>query len=328
MNDTETNDKRISNQVLVGRNENAYYAHPDLITAANTALALQMPLLLTGEAGCGKTDFAWAAANSLDNTVEEAYVRSDTTAQHLLYSYDAIQHFGARQHGAFPDTGQVLQTPNDVREYLSLNALGIGLCASDPPVVLIDEIDKAPRDLPNDLLRELDEGYFEIREIPTDTLPSVERIDPADSMTFRRTMGRPSKDARKPFIIITSNVERQLPDPFLRRCIFYHIRFPNPAQLREIVVSRFGEPPYIDQALTIFTTLREVPNLAKKPATSELINWVEALAKVHSEADISTVEKLSAAANKQDPVDWSALPGMGCLIKLREDRETLGLDVV
>ena len=143
-------------------------------------------------------------------------------------------------------------------------------------------------------------------------------------------MTRPDPKSDKPFIIITSNVERQLPDPFLRRCIFYHIRFPERERLREIIVSRQCDkkaPAYIDRALDLFLALREIDDLVKKPATSELLNWVDALEKVHDSKDQDTVETLGVLASNKERVDWSALPGLCCLIKLREDRNNLGLDV-
>ncbi len=228
---------RILADRLRGRERHVYQADPGLLAAANAALALGMPLLLTGEAGCGKTDFAYAVAHALSTDPEvetskskllECYVRSDSRAQDLLYHYDALSRFGDAHHGG--EAGK--QRAEEVRNYIELRDLGRALMSSSLRVVLIDEIDKAPRDLPNDLLRELDQGHFEIPEIPAADFPadasakSGDRGQPIDSdrpLTYRNQMRRP-EGAHKPMVIITSNVERQLPDPFLRRCVFFHPR--------------------------------------------------------------------------------------------------------
>ncbi len=309
--------QKLQNRGLTGRNNIEYLADDDLIAAANAALALQMPLLLTGEAGCGKTDFAFAAASQLtDGRLEEAYVRSDTVAQDLLYSYDSIRRFGEAQID--PDAA-----PADIREYLQLNALGKGLCSTDPPVVLIDEIDKAPRDLPNDLLRELEQGSFEISELNQSAVSCEMPINIDDPLTYKKVMNRPD-NVRKPFIVITSNVERQLPDPFLRRCIFFHIRFPDESQLLKILEARFPnqQPLFLQRTLTIFQHMRGVSNITKKPATSELINWAEVLCYEDSEKKLEVIER---SIQDKSRVSWSDLPGLCCLIKLREDREALGI---
>lgn len=309
--------QKLLNRGLTGRNNIEYLADDDLIAAANAALALQMPLLLTGEAGCGKTDFAFAAASQLtDGRLEEAYVRSDTVAQDLLYSYDSIRRFGEAQID--PDSA-----PADIREYLQLNALGKGLCSTDPPVVLIDEIDKAPRDLPNDLLRELEQGSFEISELNQSALSGDMPINIDDPLTYKKVMNRPD-NVRNPFIVITSNVERQLPDPFLRRCIFFHIRFPDESQLLKILEARFPDqqPLFLQTTLTIFQHMRGVSNIIKKPATSELINWAEVLCYEDSGKELQAIER---SIQDKSRVRWSDLPGLCCLIKLREDREALGI---
>lgn len=312
-------------KLLVKRNGDKfeYYAHPDLIVAANTALALDMPLLLTGEPGCGKTEFAYALANAVaDNNIKEAYVRSDTTAKDLLYSYDSLRRFGESQFGS----GDEKARSRDPRNYITLEALGRGLCSRDPSVILIDEIDKAQRDLPNDLLLELDRGEFEIRELsgiePTEDAVDIDRCE-----TFRPRMQR-VKGAKQPAIVITSNVERQLPDPFLRRCIFFYIPPPDAAQLERILKSRFPEtPPFIKQSLVIFLELRKVPGLVKKPATSELINWVDGLNRNTDPTRADNLPLIENTINKGDRVNWHDLPGLCCLIKLREDLERLGVEL-
>ena len=320
---------RLTDAGMRGRDGRPYQAHPDLLAAANVALELGMPLLLTGEPGCGKTDFAFAAASGLGwGAPLEAHVRSDTRAHDLLYHYDVLRRFGDAQHGGVAGVGRA----QDPRPYIDLRPLGKALLSPVPQVVLIDEIDKAPRDLPNDLLRELDQGHFEIPEISDAsaderadstvagfTLPP---IDLDDRATYRRTMVPPAGRACSPLTIITSNVERQLPDPFLRRCVFFHIPFPDDDQLRAILVSWLADqdaPPdlMIDRALTVFSALRGVPSLIKRPSTSELIRWVEALHRLHEPAlVVRALERLDLNAGRPD---WRALPALSCLIKLRED---------
>lgn len=333
---------RIRAERLRGREGHSFQADPGLLAAANAALALEMPLLLTGEAGCGKTDFAYAVANALAGDPEvdparrellECYVRSDSRAQDLLYHYDALSRFGDAHHGG--EAGRL--RAEEVRHYIELRALGRALLSSALRVVLIDEIDKAPRDLPNDLLRELDQGHFEIPEIPasdaSDAIPSSagaqgDVIDPDRPLTFRNQMRRPA-GARRPMVLITSNVERQLPDPFLRRCVFFHIPFPEKGALRAILADRFPGTPALDHAVDIFMTLRGVPNLTKRPTTSELINWVHVLKEVFREDAVAAAfEGFPAAgriADRPAELPWAGLPGLGCLVKLREDLARLGV---
>lgn len=337
---------RLAHTGLVGREGKTYFADPNLLAAANAALVTQQPLLLTGEAGCGKTDFAFAAASGLaadkaagPDTAEllECYVRSDSRARDLLYHYDAIRRFGDAQHGG--EAGR--QRAEDPRPYIRLRPLGKALMSPHLRVVLIDEIDKAPRDLPNDLLRELDQGVFEIPEIPASEEEPASAVDLADPSTFRNQMRRPlarvalagagSRSAAqpeelKPLVIITSNVERQLPDPFLRRCVFFHIRFPSTEDLQKILHSRFDDAtePFIERAIEVFEVLRAVPALTKKPATSELINWVQSLRTLHEPGAVRQVLDAFAGGGKArdrkwSDLPWKTLPAMGCLVKLQED---------
>ena len=247
---------------LYGRDGKQYLADPDLCAAANAALYLEMPLLLTGEPGCGKTHFAWAAAwglfkqmhrgavYSLENAPQPliCQVRSDSRARDLLYQYDAIRRFGDAQHGG--DIGKL--RASDARQYIELGGLGRALMDQGRLVVLIDEIDKAQRDLPNDLLNELDFGDFEIPEIPASLPPEVAHHLPAQvdsyGIPLRRKMERPSivrstpaRRSPKPLVIITSNVERQLPDAFLRRCVFFHIDFPDRGRLTDILLDHLRD---------------------------------------------------------------------------------------
>lgn len=323
---------RLAGHGLVGRDGHAYFTHPDLLAAANAALAVQMPLLLTGEAGCGKTDFAFAAAQGLAQDAAadpqtgellECYVRSDSRARDLLYHYDAIRRFGDAQHGG--EAGR--QRAEDPRPYLRLQPLGRALMAPRLRVVLIDEIDKAPRDLPNDLLRELDQGHFEIPEIPASGpyAAASGEVDADDPTTYRNQMRRP-KAAPKPLVIITSNIERQLPDPFLRRCVFFHIPFPDEEQLADILRARFGDASqrFLDRVIDVFEAMRAVPSLTKKPATSELISWVAALRTLYEPAAVlKALDRFAGDGRARDhrwsELPWKSLPAMGCLVKLGED---------
>ncbi len=334
----ELKSRRLSAEGLTGWEGKPYFAHPDLIAAANAALTLEMPLLLTGEAGCGKTDFAFAAASGLagddrhgpaTGTPLQCYVRSDSRARDLLYHYDALRRFGDAHFGGEEGSSRA----GEPRNYLHLEDLGKALVFPYLRVVLIDEVDKAPRDLPNDLLRELDQGSFEIREIPVGTAEPPREVEVGKPETYRHTMARP-EGAPKPLMILTSNVERQLPNPFLRRCIFFHITFPGTDSLRKILASHLaelGEGPgelFLDRAVEVFEVLRAVPSLAKKPATSELICWAKALdALYHAEGVLSRLElftRKQVGSGSSMNLPWKRLPALGCLIKLREDLHRLG----
>ena len=311
---------------MVGRDGRPFLADDDLLAAANVALALSKPLLLTGEPGCGKTDFAFAAASGLarDEDAEvdiskplEKYVRNDTRARDLLYHYDAVRRFGdaqtsgevGRRRAAFP------------QNYITLEALGSALISPARRVVLIDEIDKASRDLPNDLLRELDQGWFEIPEMPEAQQVDEGAIDPGHRHIVRKM--RAPAGALKPLVVITSNVERQLPDAFLRRCVFFYIPFPKEDRLLEILEAHFPdvEEPLLRGSMQLLGELRhESLRLTKKPATAELINWIAAVRTVFDPADIG--RRMAAAVKNiqaREPVPWESLPALGCLVKLRED---------
>lgn len=321
---------------LIGRRRKPYRATDGLLDAVNVALTLERPLLLTGEAGCGKTDFAWAAASALaraqGDTVSDreplaCYVRSDTRARDLLYTHDMVTRFGDAQHGG----SQGLARARDPRNYIHLQPLGRALASPRRRVVLIDEIDKAPRDLPNDLLRELDHAAFEILEIPDDL--ALDDQVTSHGIPLRRVMQRPVDEHGRrllaPLVIVTSNVERQLPDAFLRRCIFWHIEFPT-NELTDILADHFADDPrvdegFLDKIVVVFRHVRETPGLLKKPATAELIDWVGALLTVFEREPMRhQINDLGAAlASGRRDVMWRGLPGLACLVKLREDQDTL-----
>lgn len=313
---------------LIGREDYPFEADPALIEAANVAVTLEIPLLLTGEPGCGKTDFAFALARYVagnrsdwdpdDRSVGllECYVRSDTRSKDLLYHYDAVRRFADAHHGG-PDERKEAE---DARRYIDLMPLGIGLTSSTQRVVLVDEIDKAPRDLPNDLLRELDQGQFEIPEIPENAHARYPNYPDRLKRTMGLRRGRRSQAQPKPMIVITSNEERQLPAAFLRRCAFCHIEFPRKHALKRILNGRFDGLSESRQSAAIetFMSLRARRGLLKAPSTSELLRWVQALHEVFEPR-----EREEAFGFNPESQSWSELPGLSCLIKLNEDRERL-----
>jgi MoxR-like ATPase len=337
-----------------GRDDKPYRASPELLTAANTALLLETPLLLAGEPGCGKTDFAWYAARALAQALKqpdhakklplECYIHSDTSATELLYQYDSLARFAdSQQRQTAPVTAPIdFRDPRDPRNYIALEPLGQALLSRERCVLLIDEIDKAPRDLSNDLLRELDQGRFAIREIPkqlTDHFP-----DPNDDqVALVRDMYRPVDKnnkplVEKPLVIVTSNAERQLPDAFLRRCVYFYIHFPRHDELVRILQDRIdttilgsgwgldgtAQQAFLDHSVTVVESLRQpAVKLVKRPGTAETIGWVRTLAQLYER---SAAEKLAAAAQSlknQKGVAWNKLPGLHCLVKLKEDLDAL-----
>lgn len=322
-----------------GHDGKPYIPDPGLIAAANASIVLGRPLLLTGEPGCGKTDFAHAVANYLGRELLTCQVRSDSTAKDLLYHYDALHRFG----DAHMDKDSQRRA-KDARRYVELRPLGLGLVAPQQEVVLIDEIDKAPRDLPNDLLHELDRGTFEIKELREEYPEDKDEDEQKELYTrwgqpLKRTMGQlRSKGVRPkhvPIVIITSNVERQLPDAFLRRCIFFHITFPSRKELATILTKRFDGLPYIDEIVGLFLALRATPRLIKKPTTSELIDWAATLnalydpkakgllGPAYKKLEWDKAEEVPTLPKAKD--EWPKLPALHCLLKLREDLATVGL---
>lgn len=250
-----------------------FRADPGAVDAVNVALLLGQPLLLTGEPGTGKTQLGYYIAWELGlGEALKFETKSGSTATSLFYTYDALKRFqhvqsGIRSDNALPyitynALGQAIirtREPAEVAPYLPEGLLHTGKTRS---LVIIDEIDKAPRDFPNDILNELDQLYFRIPEL--------------DNQPIR------ADDELRPIIILTSNSEKDLPDAFLRRCIFYHIPFPDKQQMRQIVESRLGlftggSSEFLSDALDLFYALRGNASLRKKPATAELLEWITAL---------------------------------------------------
>ena len=226
-----------------------YVASEELINSVNIAIALQKPLLIKGEPGTGKTMLAKSIADALEKRLIIWNIKSTTKAQDGLYVYDVVQRLYDSQFGG--------EGVNDIAKYIKLGKLGEAFSDENQVILLIDEIDKADLEFPNDLLWELDQMEFYI---------------PETKVTV--------KAKTRPVVIITSNAEKELPDAFLRRCIFHYIAFPEPALMREIVRVHFPEVEtnLLNQALASFYALREIQNIQKKPSTSELLDWLEALA--------------------------------------------------
>jgi MoxR-like ATPase len=225
-----------------------YIASGPLVDAVNCAIALGRPLLLKGEPGTGKTVLAGHVAEGLGMPMLQWHIKSTSKAVEGLYVYDTVQRLNDSRFG----TGDVA----DIRRYIKLGPLGRAFAADSRVVLLIDEVDKADLEFPNDLLRELDEMRFTIVE------------------TNEEVVAR-----ERPVVLITSNNEKELPDAFLRRCVFHYIEFPNVATMRKIVAVHHPhlEAKLLDQVLIKFYWLREQSELRKKPSTSELVDWISAL---------------------------------------------------
>ena len=225
-----------------------YVASEELMASVNVAIALKKPLLIKGEPGTGKTMLAQAVAASLGKRLIIWNIKSTTKAQEGLYVYDTIQRL---YDGQFGEEGV-----DDISRYIKLGKLGEAFDSEEQVVLLIDEIDKADLEFPNDLLWELDQMEFYINET-------------------KRTV----KAKHRPIVIITSNAEKELPDAFLRRCIFHYIDFPTPELMEEIVRVHFPdvEEKLLKEAMDVFYNIRTIRDIRKKPSTSELIDWVNAL---------------------------------------------------
>lgn len=289
-----------------------YLPDKGLIDAVNVALLLGQPLLLTGEPGTGKTQLAYSLAWELGFDAPQIFeTKSSSSARDLFYGYDTLSRFHAAQTG---------EGSKESLDYLTWHALGIAILQSRPladveqwltkdflyngprrSVVLIDEIDKAPRDFPNDLLNEVENLYFRVPELGNARIAASEEM--------------------RPILVLTSNSEKNLPEAFLRRCVYYNIPFPDPirfpGRLAEIVMTRVGsfensKSPLLVEALDLFFKLREPGSgLRKRPATAELIGWLITL----NEMGASANEPLTRHGEK-------ALSSLSTLIKSADDQET------
>lgn len=257
----------------------SYVATKDLTVAVNAAVTLQRPLLVKGEPGTGKTELARQVAASLGMELIEWHVKSTTKAQQGLYEYDAVSRLRDSQLGD--------ARVHDVANYIRRGKLWQAFTAPARVVLLIDEVDKADIEFPNDLLQELDRMEFHVYET-----------------------GETVRAVHRPVVIITSNNDKELPDAFLRRCFFHYIRFPDPDTLRAIVALHFPgiKEALLTTALTQFYEIRDTPGLKKKPSTSEVLDWLKLL----------LAEDLGPEDLRRDTK--SALPRLhGALLKTEQD---------
>jgi MoxR-like ATPase len=253
-----------------------YLVTPELRDAVNVACALEKPLLIRGEPGTGKTVLAEAIAENLGMQLLTWHIKSTTKAQDGLYVYDTVQRLNDARFGD-RDIG-------DIRQYIKLGPLGLALRSPERVVLLIDEIDKADMEFPNDLLHELDRMSFSVMET-----------------------GEQITAEQRPIVVITSNNEKELPDAFLRRCVFHFIEFPSKQTMTDIVRVHHSnvEEELLRQVLLRFYWLRDLPELRKRPSTSELIDWIAALQRGGIAPE--TIEK--------------ELPFLGVLLKRENDIE-------
>ena len=258
----------------------SYIATEDLKVAVNAAVTLRRPLLVKGEPGTGKTVLAHEVAKAIDAPLIEWNVKSTTKAHQGLYEYDAVARLRDGQLGE--------ERVHDIRNYIQRGKLWEAFTAPELPVPLIDDIDKADIEFPNDLLQELDRMSFDVYE-------TQERIEAKE----------------RPIVVITSNNEKELPDAFLRRCFFHYIKFPDRETMREIVEVHFPDiqKTLVTKAMDVFYEIRDVPGLKKKPSTSELLDWLKLL--LNEDMPLEVL---------QDTNPNSAIPPLhGALLKNEQD---------
>lgn len=255
-----------------------YVVTKELMNAVNVAIALEKPLLIKGEPGTGKTMLAESISKALSMKLFIWSIKSTTKAQEGLYMYDTVQRLYDSQFGE----GDV----SNIKQYIKLGKLGEAFTSDEQVILLIDEIDKADLEFPNDLLWELDKMEFYINE-------TKETI----------------KTKKRPIVIITSNAEKELPDAFLRRCIFHYIEFPDKEKMKEIVKVHYGDmdSALLEQAMEAFYKIREMKDIQKLPSTSELLDWLQAL--MISGIDTDTIV--------------AEIPYVGVLLKKNQDIEVM-----
>ena len=261
------------------KNTENYITTEDLEMAVNAAINLEKPLLVKGEPGTGKTELAKQVAIKLGLTLFEWNIKSTTKAHQGLYEYDAVSRLRDSQLGD--------KKVNDIKNYIKKGTIWSAFSSEEKSVLLIDEIDKADIEFPNDLLHELDKMKFLVNET-----------------------GEVISANKRPIVIITSNNEKELPDAFLRRCFFHYIQFPDHETLKKIINVHFPDikKNLLQSALEIFFDIREVPGLKKKPSTSEILDWIKLL----------LVEDISVTDLKKEPKDM--LPILyGALLKNEQD---------
>ncbi|MDO4485197.1 MAG: MoxR family ATPase [Bacillota bacterium] len=262
----------------VFKGSDKYVVTNELMNAVNVSIALKKPLLIKGEPGTGKTMLAEAIAEALDMELIIWGIKSTTKAQEGLYVYDTVQRLYDSQFGE----GDVA----DIKQYIKLGKLGEAFTSDKQVVLLIDEIDKADLEFPNDLLWELDKMQFYINETK-------------ETITTKH----------RPIVIITSNAEKELPDAFLRRCIFHYIEFPDKEKMEEIIRVHYGDidKKLCEKALDAFYDIRKMDELQKKPSTSELLDWIQAL--MISGVDIDSISE--------------EMPFVGVLLKKNQDIDVM-----